>query len=71
MVVDLEGFMPGVWPKGKGSKKRDTKGNKEEAVEEQADKTKAGKPKGTFAFQTTSLSATFSRKTAEWLKVRA
>ncbi len=34
MAVDLEGFTPGVRPKGKGSKKRDTKRNKEKAVEE-------------------------------------
>ena len=32
MAVNLEGVTPGVRPKGKGSKKRDTKGNKEEAV---------------------------------------
>jgi len=35
-------------PKGKGSKKRDTKGNKEKTVEEQANKTKTRKPKITF-----------------------
>jgi len=48
MAVDLEGFTPGVRPKGKGSKKRDTKENKEKAVEEQANKTKARKPKIAF-----------------------
>jgi hypothetical protein len=54
MAVDLEGFTPGVRPKGKGSKKRDTKGNKEKAVKEQANKkTKARKPK--IAFGTTEV----------------
>ena len=37
-AVDLEGFTPGVRPKGKGSKKRDTKGNKEKEIEEQHQK---------------------------------
>jgi len=48
MAVDLDGFTPGVRPKGKGSKKSETKGNKEEVVEEQANKTKARKPKIAF-----------------------
>ena len=49
MAVDLEGFTPGVRPKGKGSKKRDIKGNKEKTIEEQANKkTKARKPKIAF-----------------------
>jgi hypothetical protein len=48
MAVDLEGFTPGVRPKGKGSKKRDIKGNKERTIEEQANKTKARMTKIAF-----------------------
>ena len=48
MAVDLEGFTPGVRPKGKGSKKRDKKGNKERTIDEQAKKTKARKTKIAF-----------------------
>jgi len=53
MVVDLEGFMPGVRPKEKGSKKRDTKGNKEKMIKEQANKTKTRKI--TIAFGPTEV----------------
>jgi len=53
MAVDLEGFTPGVRPKGKGSKKRDTTGNKEKTIEEQANKTKARKT--TIAFGPTEV----------------
>jgi hypothetical protein len=48
MAVDLEGFTPGVRPKGKGSKKRDTKVNKEKTIEEQVNKTKAWKTRIAF-----------------------
>jgi hypothetical protein len=53
MAVDLEGFTPGVRPKGKGSKKRDIKGNKERTIKEQANKTKARKT--TIAFGPTEV----------------
>ena len=52
MEVDLEGFMPGVRPKGSTSKKRENKG-KEAAKEAQARKTKSRKP--TIAFGPTEV----------------
>jgi hypothetical protein len=48
LEVDLEGFMPGVRPKGNGSKKRDKKGEEERTTKEQVKKTKAQKPKIAF-----------------------
>jgi hypothetical protein len=48
MEVDLEGFMPGVRPKGNGSKKRDKKGEEERMTKEQVKKIKARKPKIAF-----------------------
>ncbi len=48
MEVDLEGFMPGVHPKGNGFKKRDKKGKEERTSKEQVKKTKARKPKIAF-----------------------
>jgi len=48
MAVDLEGFTPGVRPKGSGSKKRDKKGNKERTTDERAKTAKARKPKIAF-----------------------
>lgn len=47
-VVDLEGFLPGVCLKGKGSKKKDTKMSKEKAITEQVNKTKARKSRIAF-----------------------
>ena len=47
-AVDLEGFMPGVRPKGKGLKKKHTTINKENTIEEQVKKTKARKPRIAF-----------------------
>ena len=52
MEVDLEGFTPGVRPKGNRSKKRDNKGN-EERTEVQVRQTKARKP--TIAFGPTEV----------------
>ncbi len=48
MEVDLKGFMPGVWPKENGSKKRDKKREEERTTKEQVKKTKARKPKIAF-----------------------
>ena len=47
MKVDLEGFTPGVRPKGNGSNERDKKGE-ERTTKEQVKKTKARKPKIAF-----------------------
>lgn len=47
-AVDLEGFMPGVRPKGKGSKQKHTAINKENTIEEQVKKTKARKSRIAF-----------------------
>jgi hypothetical protein len=46
--VDLEGFMPGVRPKGKGSRKKDKKNGEERKTEEQVKKTQSRKPKIAF-----------------------
>jgi hypothetical protein len=48
MEVDLEGFAPGVWPKGKGSRKKDKKGGEERKTKEQVKKTQSRKPKIAF-----------------------
>ena len=52
-AVDHEGFMPGVRPKGKGPKKKDTTVNKEKTIEEQVNKTKARKSR--IAFEPTEV----------------
>jgi hypothetical protein len=46
--VDLEGFTPGVWPKGKGSRKREKKEGEERETEEQVKKTQSRKPNIAF-----------------------
>jgi hypothetical protein len=46
--VDLEGFMPGVRPKGKGSRKKDKSEGEERKIEEQVKKTQSRKPKIAF-----------------------
>ncbi len=46
--VDLEGFTPGVRPKGKGSRKREKKEGGERETEEQVKKTQSRKPKIAF-----------------------
>jgi hypothetical protein len=46
--VDLEGFKPGVWPKGKGSREREKKEGEERETEEQVKKTQSRKLKMAF-----------------------
>jgi hypothetical protein len=48
MEVDLEGFKPGVWPKRKGSRKKDKKRGEERKTKEQVKKTQSRKPKIAF-----------------------
>ncbi len=68
MEVDLEGFTPGVCPKGNRSKKRDYKG-KEERTEVQVRQTKARKP--TIAFGPTEVAKekpTYTRNASSALR---
>jgi hypothetical protein len=51
--VDLEGFTPGVQPKGKGSRKKDKKEGEERKTEEKVKKTQSRKPK--IAFRPTEV----------------